>query len=154
MATSRRWIWPRPPSAQGWRFYTRYAGVIDAGGKSLPVRAALALINQTLDEVLAEQEGDFDGDSRWALAWFSDHGFEAGPFGDAHTYFVRFNTAENALKSAGIIESGRGKVRLYAPAELPSDWDPATAPRVTAWEVVHQLIRGLEAARKAPPPRW
>jgi putative DNA methylase len=125
--------------------YTRYAKVVYAEGKSLTVREALALINQTLDETLAAQEGDFDSDSRWALAWFGDHGFEEGPIGDAHTYFVRFNTAENALKNAGIIESGHGKVRLYAPAELPANWDPAADPRLTAWEVVHQLVRALES---------
>ncbi len=51
----------------GMAVYTRYAKVLDAEGKPLPVRAALALINQTLDEALAEQEGDFDADSRWAL---------------------------------------------------------------------------------------
>ena len=28
-----------------------------------------------------------------------------------------------------------------------ADWDPATDPRLTAWEVVHQLIRALEAAK-------
>jgi putative DNA methylase len=50
--------------------YTRYAQVLDAAGKPMTVREALALINQTLDEVLMEQEGDFDADSRWALAWF------------------------------------------------------------------------------------
>ena len=127
----------------GMAVYTRYAKVLDAEGKPLSVREALALINQTLDEALAEQEGDFDADSRWALAWFSDHGFAEGPFGDAHTYFVRFNTAENALKQAGIIESGRGKVRLFKPEELPADWDPATDPRLTAWEIVHHLIRVL-----------
>ena len=108
------------------------------------MREALALINQTLDEALAEQEGDFDADSRWALAWFGDNGFAEGPFGDAHTYFVRFNTAENALKQAGIIQSGRGKVRLLKPSELPVSWDPTTDPRLTAWEMVHQLIRSLE----------
>ncbi len=70
----------------GMAVYSRYARVLDADGKVLTVREALALINQTLDEVLAEQEGDFDGDSRWALAWFGDHGFDDGPFGDAHTY--------------------------------------------------------------------
>jgi predicted nucleotidyltransferase len=43
----------------GMAVYTRYAKVLDAEGKPLPVRAALALINQTLDEALAEQEGDF-----------------------------------------------------------------------------------------------
>jgi putative DNA methylase len=129
----------------GMAVYTRFARVIDAEGKPLSVREALTLINETLDEALTKQEGDFDADSRWAVAWFGDHGFEEGPFGDAHTYFVRFNTAENALKSSGIIESGRGKVRLYAPAELPANWNPASDPRLTAWEVVHQLIRALEA---------
>ena len=49
------------------------------------------------------------------------------------------------MVEAGIIESKRGKVRLLRPSELPADWDPATDPRLTAWEVVHQLIRALEA---------
>jgi len=129
----------------GMAVYSRYAKVLDAEGKSLSVRQALALINQTLDEVLAEQEGDFDADSRWALAWFSDHGFADGPFDDAHTYFLRFNTAENALKEAGIVKSGGGNVRLLKPSELASDWDPLTDPRLTAWEMVHYLIRELEA---------
>ena len=62
----------------GMAVYTRYAEVLDAEGKALSVRQALALINQTLDEVLAEQEGDFDPDSRWALAWFEESGFAAG----------------------------------------------------------------------------
>lgn len=129
----------------GMAVYTRYAKVLDAEGNRLSVREALTLINQTLDEVLTEQEGDFDVDSRWALAWFGDHGFESGPFGEAHTYFVRFNTAENALKHAGIIESGRGKVRLLKPSELLADWDPETDSRLTAWQSVHHLIRALEA---------
>ncbi len=58
----------------GMAVYTRYAKVLDAEGKPLSVREALALINQTLDEALAEQEGDFDADSRWALAWFEHAG--------------------------------------------------------------------------------
>lgn len=129
----------------GMAVYTRYDKVLDAEGSPLSVREALALINQTLDEALAEQEGDFDAYSRFALAWFGDHGFADGPFGDAHTYFLRFNTAENALRQAGIIESGRGKVRLFRPDELPADWDPATDTNLTAWEIVHHLIRTLEA---------
>src|SRR5262249_44789820 len=43
----------------GMAVFTRYAKVLDAEGKAMSVREALALINQTLDEVLAEQEGDF-----------------------------------------------------------------------------------------------
>src|SRR5207302_6765980 len=59
----------------GMAVYTRYGMVLDATGKPLSVRDALALINQVLDEALAEQEGDFDADSRWALAWFEQSGF-------------------------------------------------------------------------------
>ena len=69
----------------GMAVYTRYARVLDAEGKPLSVREALALINQTLDEVLAEQEGDFDADSRWALAWFEQSGFAEGEYGVAET---------------------------------------------------------------------
>ena len=52
----------------GMAVFIRYVRVLDASGKPVSVREALALINQTLDETLAEQEGDFDADSRWALA--------------------------------------------------------------------------------------
>src|SRR5206468_3552650 len=51
----------------GMAVYTRYARVLDAEGKPLPVRDALALINETLDEALAKQAGDFDADSRRPL---------------------------------------------------------------------------------------
>lgn len=57
--------------------------MLDAEGQPLTVRAALALINQVLDEALAEQEGDFDADTRWALAWFEQMGFAEGEFGVA-----------------------------------------------------------------------
>jgi putative DNA methylase len=127
----------------GMGVYTRYARVLDAEGKTVSVREALALINQTLDEALAEQEGDFDADSRWALAWFEQYGFEEGEFGVANVLAQAKNTGMNGLMEAGILASSRGKVRLLRADELPTDWDPATDPRLTAWEVVHQLIRVL-----------
>src|SRR5439155_11881588 len=49
------------------------------------------------------------------------------------------------MVEAGILTSKGGKVRLLHPEELPADWNPATDPRLTAWEVVHQLIHVLEA---------
>jgi len=127
----------------GMAVYTRYAKVLDAEGKPLSVREALALINQTLDEALAEQEGDFDADSRWALTWFEQSGFDEGEFGVAEQLSKSKNTSVAGMVDAGILESKRGKVRLLAPADLPADWDPATDPRLTAWEIVHHLIRVL-----------
>jgi putative DNA methylase len=129
----------------GMAVYTRYAKVLDAEGKPLTVREALALINQTLDEALAEQEGDFDADSRWALTWFEQQGFAEGEYGVAEQLSKSKNTSVAGMVEAGILESRRGKVRLLRPEELPANWDPATDPRLTAWEIVHHLIRALES---------
>jgi putative DNA methylase len=133
--------------------YTRYAKVLDAEGRPLTVRDALALINQTLDEALAEQEGDFDADTRWALAWFEQSGFSEGEFGIADVLARAKNTAVQGLVEAGIVAAGRGKVRLLKPSELPNDWDPATDTRLTAWEIVHHLIRVLEAGGEGAAAR-
>ena len=129
----------------GMAVYTRYAKVLDATGKALPVRDALALINQTLDEALAEQEGDFDADSRWALAWFEQSGFDEGEYGIAEMLSKAKNTSVAGMVEAGILTSRAGKVRLLKPKELPADWDPTTGLRLTAWEMVHHLVRALEA---------
>ncbi|MCL4821149.1 MAG: DUF1156 domain-containing protein [Vicinamibacteria bacterium] len=129
----------------GMAVYTRYSQVLDAEGKPLSVRDALALINQVLDEALAEQEGDFDADSRWALAWFEQSGFAEGEYGVAETLSKAKNTSVQGLVDAGILESRRGKVRLLKPADLPATWDPDKDARLTAWETVHHLIRVLES---------
>jgi putative DNA methylase len=133
----------------GMAIYTRYAKVLDAEGKPLSVREALALINQTLDEALTEQEGDFDADSRWALAWFEQHGFSEGEFGVADVLARAKVTAVEGLVDAGIVKAGRGKVRLLKPSELATGWDPSTDTRLSAWESVHQLIRALESGGEA-----
>jgi putative DNA methylase len=129
----------------GMGIYTRYGGVLDAEGKALAVREALALINQVLDETLAEQEGDFDADSRFAIAWFEQQGFIEGEFGVADVLARAKATSVSGLAAAGILESRRGKVRLLKPSELPADWDPSVDTRLTHWEIVHHLIRTLEA---------
>jgi putative DNA methylase len=129
----------------GMAVFTRYARVLDATGNPMTVREALALINQTLDEVLAEQEGDFDSDSRWALAWFEQFGFAEGEYGVAETLTKAKNTSVAGMEQAGILISKAGKVRLLKPKELPDDWDPVSDKRVNAWEILHHLIRVLEA---------
>jgi len=128
----------------GMAVYSRYGKVLDAQGQPVSVRDALALINSTLDEALAEQEGDFDADSRWALAWFEQQGFNNGEYGAAETLSKAKNTSVAGLVGAGILASGGGKVRLLKPLELPDDWNPDTDTRLPAWEVAHHLIRVLQ----------
>ena len=125
----------------GMAIFTRYARVLDASGVAVSVREALALINETLDEVLAEQEGDFDADTRWALAWFEQSGFSEGEYGVAETLSTAKNTSVAGMAEAGILTSGAGKVRLLVPAELPQDWNPKADSRRTVWETTHHLVR-------------
>ena len=128
----------------GMSIFTRYAKVLDSAGNRVSVGEGLALINQILDEILAEQEGDFDADSRWALSWFEQHGFDGGEYGVAETLSKAKNTSVSGMVEAGILHSRSGSVRLLRPQELPFDWDPAGDDRLTAWEMVHHLIRLLE----------
>lgn len=129
----------------GMAVYTRYSKVLDAEGKPVTVGEALALINQVLDETLAEQESDFDADTRWALTWFEQSGFDEGQYGVAEQLSKSKNTSVAGMVNAGIVVSKGRKVRLLAPDELPEDWDPSTDKRLTVWEMVHQLIRALGA---------
>ena len=137
----------------GMAVFTRYAKVLDAEGKPVSVREALALINQMLDEVLAEQEGDFDPDSRWALAWFEQQGFDEGEYGVAETLSKAKNTSIAGIVEGGILASSAGKVRLLRPDELADDWDPVSDNRLTEWEAVHHLIRALETGGESAAAR-
>jgi putative DNA methylase len=112
----------------------------------MTVGTALSIINQTLDEVQAEQESDFDADSRWALAWFEQSGFSEGEYGVAETLSKAKNTSVSVMVQDGILKSKGGKVRLLKPTELPEKWDPSKDSPLTAWDMVHHLIRALESA--------
>ncbi len=125
----------------GMAIYSRYSRILESSGKPMSVRTALGLINQTLTEVLSEQEDEFDADTRWALAWFEQHGFEAGVFGDAELLSKAKVTSVSGLLQASIIASRGGDVRLLQPVELPKDWDPTKDKRLTEWELTHQLLR-------------
>lgn len=128
----------------GMAVFTRYAKVVEADGSAMSVRTALGLINQVLDEVLAEQEGEFDADTRWAIAWFEQFGMGEGPYGVAETLSKAKNTSVKGLEEAGILSARGGKVRLLGRDELPADWDPTSDRRLTIWEAVQHLIRALD----------
>jgi putative DNA methylase len=129
----------------GMAVFSRYAKVLEADGEPMTVRAALGLINQALDEILAEQEGDLDADTRFAITWFEQRALEEGPFGEAEVLARGRNTSVEGMQRAGVLISRAGKVRLLRRAELDSTWDPTTDSRLTVWEVAQHLIKRLEA---------
>jgi len=93
----------------GMAIYSRYSYILESTGKFLTVRSALGLINQTLNEVLSEQEDEFDADTRWALAWFEQHCIDEGSFGLAETLSRAKNTSVAGLVDAGIVISKAAK---------------------------------------------
>jgi len=124
----------------GMAVYSRYGKVLEANGERLTVRTALQLINQELDAYLAEQEGELDGDSRFAVAWFEQFGFKEGQFGQADVLARAKNTSVDGLVRAEVLRSSAGKVQLLAWKELPDDWNPDADKRLTVWEATHHLI--------------
>ena len=128
----------------GMGVFSRYSRVVESDGSAMTVRTALTLINQVLDEVLAEQEGEFDGDTRWAVAWFEQHGVDEGPFGVAETLSKAKNTSVQGLVEAGIVEARSGNVKLLSRDDIPEGWDPTTDNRPTCWEATQHLICRLQ----------
>ncbi|WP_433315601.1 DUF1156 domain-containing protein [Micromonospora sp. CA-269861] len=127
----------------GMAAFTRYARVVESDGSPMTVRTALALINQALDEVLAEQDGDLDADSRFCLKWYTQYGWSRQPFGEADVLARAVNTAVDGLARAGVLTSREGRVALTRPAMLSFKWNPATDDRISVWEVTCHLARSL-----------
>ncbi len=134
---------PQAAIGPGMAVFSRYSAVLADDGSKMRVRTALALINEVLDEVLTEQEGDFDPDTRFAIAWFRQYGFDPGAYGDADNIARARNASIDHLDQAGILTSRAGKVALLAPDELDVDHDPATDPSISVWEVVMRLTHAL-----------
>ncbi|KOQ78001.1 hypothetical protein ABW45_08210 [Stenotrophomonas maltophilia] len=128
----------------GMAVFSRYSAVLEASGEPMSVHAALTLINKQVDEVLdPDAVGDLDADTKFCSAWFKQHGWSAGAFGEANTLAQAKATSVDGVASAGVIESKGSKVRLVKPADYPADWDPAEDNRTPVWEALHQLIRAL-----------
>ena len=135
---------PQAAIGPGMAVFSHYAKVVEASGQAMSVRSALQVINQILAEVLSAQEGDFDAGSRWCVKWFESHGFADGLYGDAENLATAYATSIDWLARSGVVKSGQGKVRLLAPEELPTAYDPRTDDLVTLWEIVLHLAKALD----------
>ncbi len=129
----------------GMAIYSRYSAVLENDGTPLNVRTALQLINQQLDAVLAEQDGDLDGESRFCVAWYEQFGTGEGDYGLAETLSKSKNVSVRGLEASGVLAQRAGKVRLLKREELPEAWDPATDDRTNAWETAQHLVKAVLA---------
>ncbi|MBC8990877.1 DUF1156 domain-containing protein [Micromonospora chalcea] len=137
---------PQAAIGPGMAVFSRYAKVLEPDGSQMTVRSALARINEILDQVLSEQEGDFDATTRFAIAWYRQHGYNTGTFGDADNLARARNTSVERMDRDAILSSRAGKVTLIKPADTPVDYDVLADEHTSTWEVLHHTIRILETA--------
>ena len=123
--------------------FSRYAKVREADGSDMSVRDALQLINATLDEVLGEQESDLDSDTRFAVRWYRQYGWEADSSGIADQLARSSDTSLAELQRGGIFEAKGGKARLLSPTQLNEGWDPVADEYVSVWEATVRLAAVL-----------
>ncbi|WP_180737176.1 DUF1156 domain-containing protein [Pseudomonas aeruginosa] len=121
----------------GMEVFSKYSAVLEADGSPMSVRSALQLINRFVGE------DDFDHDTQFCLAWFEQHGWAEGKYGDADVLARAKGTSVNGLVDAGVVDSSSGSLRLLKWAEMPRDWSPEDDIRLPVWEALHQLIRAL-----------
>ncbi|PZT93666.1 MAG: hypothetical protein DI630_26675 [Gordonia sp. (in: high G+C Gram-positive bacteria)] len=119
--------------------FSRYSRVREADGSDMSVKDALLLINATLDEVLGEQESDFDPDTRFAVKWYRQYGWTQESSGIADQLARSSDTSIGALERGGIFEAKGGKARLLPPAQLDGAWDATADERVSVWEATVRL---------------
>lgn len=135
---------PQAAIGPGMAVFSRYASVLEPDGSPMSVRSALARINEILDQVLNEQEGDFDSTSRFAIAWYRQHGYGVSQFGDADNLARARNTSVETMDRDQILISRAGKVQLIKPAGLSPTYDPVADTHISNWEALHHLIKTLE----------
>ncbi len=135
---------PQAAIGPGMAVFSRYSAVLEPDGKSMTVRSALARINEILDLVLSEQEGDFDATTRFAIQWYRQHAYGIGKFGDADSLARARNTSVDLMDRVGILTSRAGSVQLIRPVDLDLDYDVVADLQTSNWEALHHLIKTLE----------
>ena len=143
---------PQSTIGPGIKVFSRYARVVEADGSSMSVSDALAIINDVLGEILDGEEAELDPDTRFAVTWYAQHGFESGRSGNADNLARAKNAALSGIEAAGIGQARAGMFRLYRRDELAPDWTPQDDDRLTVWKVTQHLVAALnrsepEAAR-------
>lgn len=128
----------------GMAVFSKYDRVLEADGSSVTVRQALQLINTVIDEVLDEQEGDFDSYTRWCVKWFAQYGFGSATYGIAETLASAMNTSMSGLARTRAVESSGGKVRLLGPNDLETGYRPDRDNSISLWEIAIRSATALD----------
>ena len=138
----------------GMQVYSRYSRVETIGGEPVPVREALTAINRAIAQYDQRQQGELDPETRFCLDWLRQHGFMAGPYGEAETLAQAKNVSVDELRDSHRLLTALGGTVELLPV---NDYGPDRQLRLgemTAWEGAFRMAyhlsreegRGVEGA--------
>lgn len=130
--------------------FSRYSRVRENDGTDMSVREALLLINSALDDVLNEQESDFDPVTRFAVKWYKQYGWNDEASGIADQLARSSDTSIAVLERGGIFSAKAGKAHLISASKLADSagWDPLNDESLSIWECAVRLA-GIMATKGA-----
>jgi putative DNA methylase len=146
----------------GMAVFSRYKAVLEDSGEPMAVRTALALINQIRDEIDHDDDAAYDAETRFALDWFGEAGWEYRDSGRAILLANAKNLAHPRLVQLGLIEAPGGPpawrratlstYRLYGLAERKGWAQEALVWNRLAeeWGAIEAIAEGIAAG---PPAR-
>ncbi|NYZ16884.1 DUF1156 domain-containing protein [Azospirillum sp. RWY-5-1] len=128
----------------GMGVFSRYARVLEPDDTPMPVRTALALINNLIEE-LEDDPAQYDAPTQVAITWFREYGWGEQPSGTLIMLANAKGTSVDALKRTGVFDTALGKARLVRRAELTADWRSESDRAFAVWEGAQHLARTLVA---------
>ena len=129
----------------GMEVFCRFSQVLERDGTRMTVRTALALINDKLQSILWDSESEFDRETRAAVAWYAEYGWDTGDAGQAEQIAFGKNTTIPRLVQADIMWAKAGDARLLGADDITIDgYDPRGDLHPTAWTTRLRLSELLE----------
>lgn len=125
--------------------FSRYAKVLKDDDSEMTVRDAIARINEIREEMISNEDIEYDTQTQFCINWFQEFGMQQGAAGIAILMAQAFNLGLKDLESTGVFRSKKGKANLIPRKELPNDWVPGNDNILTHWECTQHLIRVLKA---------
>ena len=116
------------------QIYSRYSRVETISGKPFTIRDALAAINQAIANYDEQQEGEFDPESRFCLAWFQQYGYRPGLYGAAELLAQAKNVVIKTLADQDRLLTVPGDKVQLLPLDEYSPKREMPKRTMTAWE--------------------
>lgn len=127
----------------GMEIFSKYKEVLKADGTRMSVHEAMLEINRSIADYLNPNGSDFDPDTQFCDAWYQQHGWGEGVFGEAEVLAKAKGTTVDHVRDSSVLSARAGRVQLAHWRDYPADYDPAADKNRPIWEACHHLLRAL-----------